>query len=157
MTETDNGNILTKVADLFNHKLRIRLHFDEVISLWRFSNKVDNRPRLVVVTMIDNKIKQKIYNAEKFLKDTGVVNIKNLTVERLKIVKKVFENFKNTTTKMSGLCTVLIMPKQRTEWKKKLLAFCFNTLPLIGIFSCLLNCILNYISCPLLSSWCADF
>lgn len=102
LKECDNENsenCMKKVKELFATKLETPMN-NEITAVYRAGKKNMERPRHLVVTFSDTKIKNSIYNKKKLLKGTGIVMKEDLTLERLKIVKNLSEKygFKNVWT-----------------------------------------------------------
>lgn len=91
--EDKNENLLKRTNELFNNKLKIPLNENDILSIYRVGQKINDKPRHVLVVFRDDKIKNTIYNKKKLLKGSGVVMKEDLTGERLEIVKLASEKF----------------------------------------------------------------
>lgn len=97
--EIENENTSNIVKELFTNKLKTSVN-NEIIAAYRVGKTNNNRPRHIVVTFNDTKIRNTIYNRKKLLKGTSIVMKEDLTVERLKLVKQASDEygFKNVWT-----------------------------------------------------------
>lgn len=97
--EIENENTSNIVKELFTNKLKTSVN-NEIVAAYRVGKTNNNRPRHIVVTFNDTKIRNTIYNSKKLLKGTSIVMKEDLTVERLKLVKEASDKygFKNVWT-----------------------------------------------------------
>lgn len=97
---TKNENIVEKVTEIIKNKMKVDMNSHDVVAAYRVGRNTNDRPRHVVITFQDNKLRSIIFNKKKMLKGTGYVMKEDLTTYRLKIVNETSEKygFKNVWT-----------------------------------------------------------
>lgn len=101
LPEKKDEAIEKHLLDILNSKLKLNLTAGHIERGYRFGKKQRNKPRGVVITFREFKMKNKIYSMKKELKGTGLTIKEDLTSQNLKILNQAASKygFKNVWSK----------------------------------------------------------
>nr|CAI5853329.1 unnamed protein product [Callosobruchus analis] len=85
--EADDQNLNKRVYDIIKDRMKIKIDESDIVAAYRVGQKVDNKPRHVLVSFKDNAVKMDVYKNKRLLKGTSSVIKEDLTAFRLKALR----------------------------------------------------------------------
>ncbi|KAJ8968203.1 hypothetical protein NQ317_018862 [Molorchus minor] len=93
ITELENENIVVKIIDFINVKLKISCGPRDIDSALRLGSANPNQPRIILVNFVQNIIRNEVLGARKYLKDTAFTIFEDLTPERYEFLSTAKRKF----------------------------------------------------------------
>ncbi|KAJ8981734.1 hypothetical protein NQ317_008995 [Molorchus minor] len=93
ITESENENIVAKVIDFINAKLKISCDPRDIDSAYRLGGANPNQPRIILVNFVQNIIRNEVLGARKYLKGTAFTIFEDLTPERYELLSTAKRKF----------------------------------------------------------------
>lgn len=93
LKEQNNENTYDVVKNLIEQQFKVRMEDGDITAAYRVNQNTAGRPKHVVITFKDNKIKNKIFRLKKMLKGSKIVMKEDLTTERLKVMKDASDKY----------------------------------------------------------------
>nr|CAH7746045.1 unnamed protein product [Callosobruchus chinensis] len=91
--ETKEEKIAERMIEMINSKMNLNIVKADISAAYRVGQKVDSKPRHIVVTFKENALKMRVYNNKRSLKGSKAVIKEDLTPLRLRAMKTTAEKY----------------------------------------------------------------